>query len=118
MVDHGINKSYLLPTSRDETAEGKSAIKENMNRTGKSDVNACTISKSLKETSFAVSDGCKMRNNSSASQLQQPSPREEDAGSRKSIIARPCLNKRGSDFHSSSNGANIGYNDKVMFPYS
>lgn len=112
MVDHGLNQSYLLPTSRDETAEGKSAIKENMNRTAKSDVNTCTISKSLKESAFAVSDSCKMGNNSSAGQWQPPSPREEDAGSRKS------LNKRGSDVYCSSNDANVGYNDKVMFLYS
>ncbi|KAG6497151.1 hypothetical protein ZIOFF_045039 [Zingiber officinale] len=96
IVDHGLNKSYLLPMSRDETAEGKSAIKENMNRTGKSDVNTCTISKSLKESAFTVSDSWKMGNNSSAAQLQPP-----------------CLNKRGSDIFYSSNGANVGYHDMV-----
>ncbi|XP_042404343.1 uncharacterized protein LOC121994340 [Zingiber officinale] len=96
IVDHRLNKSYLLPMSRDETAEGKSAIKENMNRTGKSDVNTCTISKSLKESAFTVSDSWKMGNNSSAAQLQPP-----------------CLNKRGSDIFYSSNGANVGYHDMV-----
>ncbi|KAG6501119.1 hypothetical protein ZIOFF_040987 [Zingiber officinale] len=91
--------SFKFPSqapNRYETAEGKSAIKENMNRTGKSDVNTCTISKSLKESAFTVSDSWKMGNNSSAAQLQPP-----------------CLNKRGSDIFYSSNGANVGYHDMV-----
>lgn len=115
MIDHGLNKSYLLPASRDEAVVDKSAINENTNEIGKSDVNTATISKSLNEPSFVVSDRCKIGNNSSSDQLQQSSSRE-DAGSRKGVIASPCLNKRGGDIYCSLDGSN-GCTDKVHLQY-
>lgn len=109
MEDHGLNKSYLLPTSRDEAVEDKSSIDDNTNTIGKSDVNTATIN----EPSFAVSGRYKIGNSSSSDQLQQSSSREEDAGSRKSVIASPCLNKRGNDIYHSSDGDNGCTDDKV-----
>ncbi|XP_042462519.1 uncharacterized protein LOC122046077 isoform X2 [Zingiber officinale] len=112
MVDHGLNKSYMLPTLRDEAVEDNSTINVNTNEIGKPDVNSATISKSLNEPSFAVSNCCKIKNNTSSDQLQQSSLRKEAAGSRKSVIASPCLNKCGSDIYCSSDGGN-GCTDKV-----